>query len=315
MREKGEMIDRLRRLHELYEPQHTNGRHREEADNADPGADHELAALQQMKQLLERRPARRPEAGTIQAILAAAREAPAPEAHGMNSAAAGTSMAGSFDDASREIEGARADRPPRQRRRSIVLRIGSVSALVAALVAVVTLSQLELISVDLGPSAEDAAIESTSGNESDLAQSKGEPSAGQKREGLTAAPRTEEQSPDAARTGPSPPGAAPDASREVQSPVDGDIEIVAEREPVQLRGMGAPSVSQPERIAEVVEEQLDEQPELTWDARAEMMMVFEHIEMVGDGVAAEWGPPPVPLESLPAGDGDPFYQQVRDGRP
>lgn len=42
---------------------------------------------------------------------------------------------------------------------------------------------------------------------------------------------------------------------------------------------------------------------LTWDERREVIELHQRLERIGTGVDRNWGPPPVPLESLPAGPG------------
>lgn len=94
--------------------------------SADPDLAAEETALREMKSLLDARPGRKPDARTVRAVL---------EAAGGDSAPVG----------------ARIDRAPARRTRTVGLRVGAASALIVALIAVVGVLRLDAPSSEVPP--------------------------------------------------------------------------------------------------------------------------------------------------------------------
>lgn len=53
---------------------------------------------------------------------------------------------------------------------------------------------------------------------------------------------------------------------------------------------------------------------VSWDERADVLEVYQHIEMIGSGVEQGWEPPAVPLEMLPQQDGEPDLHPAGERR-
>lgn len=289
------MIDRLRRLQELYEPPRRNGRPEGPTNDPDSDVETELDALRQMKQLLDQRPSSSPDASTIDTILAAARGEWAP--HKIPAGEVDDGPKGEFGNGPPEHPGGRADRPPRRRRRSTVLRIGSASALLAVLIAVLTIPRMDILDRVYRTGSGDVP-KATQSAEEKTDHSNSEPADGYLADHAEATNSVAEQSRSRESVGARPTAVArPPASS------------AAERARPSAESMEYVEMASDAGLAGA-------EDDLLWDPRGDVMEVFEHIEMVGDGMAQGWGSPPVPLESFPEGDGgDPFYQQVREGRP
>jgi len=203
----------------------------------DPGPAGEEAAFREMKTLLDARPGRKPDARTVSAVLKAARGDAAPV-------------------------GARLDRAPVRRTRTVGLRVGAASAVVVALIAAVGVLSMDVFSPD------EAQMPAPS---------------------IEATPQASERAADAGET---PPGAARASSAAVQhTPALQDEPADEMLTPVDTAA-GAFALAASER-----------DPALTWDERNEVIELHQRIERIGAGTDRDWGAPPIPLETLPSGQG------------
>lgn len=320
MRDEMEMSNRLRRLEELYEgdaPPH---------EDLDSEEGRETATLRAMKDLLDRRPKRRPDAAVLESVFAAAR--------------------GEVDvnDAGRPIReaprGDRVDRPPVARQRSTILRIGATSAVAVLMLFAVGIFQLELFDsspltaptdAEQGaasrPSAsaeraadpdalEEPAVEPEPYVASDRstldrvgasqpgASQAGTPQAGTPQAG---APQAGAPQPRASLPAASQPDESfPSASRMSDRLLAGGSQEMPARARAALPGFADELTAADDEYASTLETLPASAPEdpYSWDHRTDVVEVYQHIEFVGGGVERGWGPAPVPLEVIPATNTD-----------
>ena len=366
MSDSNDMKDRLRHLEELYD----GGA----SDPVDGEVAREIASFRKMKALLDARPKQAPDTTIVSAVLAAARGESVPKRlHAADDRQVETASTDENSSPPRR----HGDRRPVGRERSTVLRIGTASALVVLLLAVVGILHLEILDPstlrpDTGTSL--SAAERTNpervdehqeraeeenrttagvgadvrGTESDAAGARSD-AAGAGPNGVGARPEaapptaarraaTAEgvsiaQSPRSAATAQESDGtpvaenrleAAPpvregrgglDRSREKPESVaskpafaDQSITVLAER--AAARQMGAAA----NRVVPTGQSTADASADqfVSWDERADVLEVYQHIEMIGGGVEQGWEPPSVPLELMPQQESEyqPFLRQA-----
>lgn len=297
MRDRTDIPEHLDRLRALYEG----------ASGAPPPATgdeaRELEELRRMKALLDARPRRRPDSAAVSAVLAAARGEAVPR-------------------------GRRADRAPAARQRSVGLRVGAVSAVLAALLLLVSVFELDLVE-SRGPgrtltaetnavrSGDSGAVHSEESYEApnrDAAETaaappvSGAPSKTTSRsddlqrsfsEEIAAAPSARSGA-GRDRSGVDPQHGIDPGARGLQPLLDDGAasrrlaELRWQTFPLQAFQRNAanapPGPHAPRTAGEDV---------LSWDQRDDVMEVYQQIQIVGGGVESEWGPAPVPLEMLP----------------
>ncbi len=302
MNDRKKMDIRLKIIEELYEG---DGSFADRIRAERPDVSREVESLRAMKSALDARPARRPEAATLDAVLKAAADG-----------ASGRGPDG------RHPTG-RLDRPPRARRALYLRSAGVATAVLAVLIAVSTVWQAGILDKTL-PAADDEVVANFAGDEH-----------------ASAATDSEDQSPPESRDagfvdGPSASPAVDPVERSGAS--DRTLNLMAVQEsyahggnavlmagrdesddprpaafkatgrdmrlrpsdilPVGMRPMNVAAYAGEAHGQRIYRQATDD--DLAWDQAADVMEVYYQIEMIGEGVSSGWEPPSVPLEMAPA---------------
>lgn len=345
MNDKIKMDSRLELLEKLYE---NDGGLADRIRAERPDLVDELKSMQSMKAALDARAPRRPDAASLEAVLAAAADASAGREPAVGEPAGLRA-------------GARGDRPPRARRALYLRSAGVATAVLTVLIAVTTVWQTDLLDGDLPLARKQSAAEHSERTSTlDRAESaaSGEDDPNENRiqsgedmasaagvAGNTAAGATRSAGDFAS----APEMAAADAAADEiaeESEIAATVErfgsggrAFGRREASDRRANLGNEMQQAKRNASelqnaamfsVADQDLRRRPsdilplgmrpmeiraragqglgtpvqnfgdDLTWDQAADVMEMYQQIEMIGEGVSRGWDPASVPLEMVPA---------------
>lgn len=300
MNNRKKMDIRLEIIEELYEG---DGRLAEHVRTERSDLLEELESMQSMKSVLDSRASHKPDAGVLDAVLRAAADA----------------SAGRSPESLRP--GARQDRPPRARRALYLRSAGVATAVLTVLIAVTTVWQTDVLDGSRPLPDEKIAAEATKNEGAstadlqdavpeNLAHGEAARSAGSR--SVAASPAGESAGLVRAFSHSSSDEQEVNAFDQVQI-----TKMESDRWGSDLRVAGPEARRRPSDILPVGMRPMDiaahsgdarelgatgmvSDEDLAWDQSADVMEMYQQIEMIGEGVARGWEPPSVPLEMVPA---------------